>query len=346
MPLGLGHLQNIVNVKWGPGDGSFVTAGMFWVTSGEARYAKLTADGAERTKWTGIGRIGFFNTMGGAYAMVGADADGKGGTPTFVMLGYSDSDVHDCEIQLSNDGKNWKHVYYWDRLSEDETHSSAASLNAAVWDEKEKAFFVAAGLDQSIFDLEAGTSYVTEWDVLLRSADGRSWSEVGRQVLPTVSEKVEHSSMILGHCSDKVKDSRGFSVPDGFYGEKTIDKTSNSSLIIAPSIPRKVLYGINDGAGVIPIRADEQSSSVAITAHGETTTSSSADVGFPVFSVAYAGNIWIATGSAATLTFTDADKGRTAVSTDDGETWSVVDNVASVCVVALGAPKTDLEQPK
>lgn len=342
-PWRLDPLQTIINVNWGATGGSFVTAGFFWVMPNpEARYANLeNKETAETAKWQGLGKLGFFSVYSAAYARVGTDKDGKGGTPVFVLAGMADDSSHDAQIQISNDGKTWRRVYYRDRTPE---KISLASLNAVVWDENEKAFFAAAGLYESDFEIDP---IVHEYDILLKSSDGESWSEVARkEIIGTDTTMVE--GLICAHCSDKVKDKRGYSVPGGIYGEKKTGK--DSSIIIAPSTPREVRYGAV-AQGVLTIRRDEQSSSVTITAEEtkdgkKKTTSGSSDVGFPVFAVAYAGGIWIATGAPTILKYDGTDTGCTAVSTDDGKTWKKVDSVGSVCLVAIAAPKADLKTKK
>lgn len=309
MPLDPTFLSRIINVKWG-GDSTTAAGTLRTGFAGEANYTYCCTmtTSTEKPEWKQTGRYvsspepdvltGFEMGIGCmVYANVGADADGKGGTPTFVAGGaWGSSRGQPARIMASNDGANWINTY---------SSKGTGAVYRVCWDEQEHAFY-AAYQDDS----EGDTGGTDTYDVLLRSATGSGWSEVSRKQVGGIGFDLppNYVNPIVNHGGTKVKDANGNYVPNCFWGYNKATKT-----LIFPDPP----YGAgSDHIGEqLKIEREREDGTKEIT-----KTTLSFDT---IWAVAFAGGIWHAAGQKDETSPGQGGTGRIATSTDDGKTWEV-----------------------
>ena len=211
------------------------------------------------------------------------------GTPTFVFGGNGVdflSGLSFSYIQTSNNGMDWSQTF---------TYPSFSYVYAMTFDAVDNAFYAA---------MIHGPGGNATNEVLLKSRSGKSWSEVGRQV---IEGGVKYTSLLEPHCSDRIKNEANQPLPSGLYGYD-----AGKQILIAPH-PTPFWHGTLGGEGPniqIQTTDEEGNKHIAITPLA----------GFErVNAVAFAGGIWQAAGFSPG----DAGTGIIATSIDDGRTWDM-----------------------
>jgi hypothetical protein len=277
--LALDILTRVINVHWA-GGAVFVAAegggNLYYLNT-----AKTNKDGLP--SWENLGKFidtdgtddPFFH-VGSAHGLVG-----EAKTSTFVVVSYGGGTLGTGAIFASQDGLAWSKVFTLSKEQPD--RNTSATMFGVVWDGS--AFW--AGAHQSI-DVTFDDPRLSEIDILLTSSDGLRWQEVGRHV--TVVDTSDPAGvppeytrgLLADHCSNRVVDSLGNGLPDGFYGYDP-----DRELLIKPKgLPAidyyfgGVVYGNpsgvtiqNSGAGTIP-----------------------SNPGLPTSCVARSGGHWVAAG--------------------------------------------------
>jgi len=321
-PWRLDPLQNIVNINW---------AGTGVIVSGASRYSDieqiiryLATKDKDKLQWQGLG-VGDFGSAGEVYGAAfgggSIDANGKpSGNPTFVLVGAHDSGSTKQVgvIMASSDGISWEQVYTG-RGPDDVSEGSF--VFGVVWDESEKTFW--AGAHESENGRGAGegdTSEINEIDILLRSSDGRNWSEADRTVINFVDWSAGYGrGLLAAHCSDQVKDDNGNGVPDGIYAE-------TKSTRITPTVVQTIDYLFGDIGGNYGTSVKRK------YIEDGATKQETIELGITVVCVAHAGaSMWVAGGGA----FADGASAQSAYSLDDGKTWKKL-NVSGTSANLIG----------
>ena len=264
---------------------------------------------------------------------------GAGDRPVFILCGYKNTPGPGDNgiIVTSNDGKNWTTVYTIFRTYDD-THRGDAWVFAVVWDSN--AFYAGAHKwVQTFKERDDGAAYLSEqkeFDILLRSTDGMSWSEVGSQDFVIYSSPDGYGAgtnhgdppwgengLLASHCRN--------GIPDGFsYYFSDLD--TSTEIYIRPGTLPTANYNYGD------ISATDPSDSVLIDIKigGETPISRSTSPGFPVCGVAYSGGVIVAVGGTEVISVDRKGPSKFAISYNRGESWvagsySGVPPVNTVC---------------
>lgn len=321
-PIRLDPLQAIVNFGGKGGAGTFVTGDECCGNMcGVYDNLKDPAD------WTFLGELGFSsggNTNGASYRNLGADKDGKNGTPTFVLVGcnfgsQSGEDQFGV-IMTSHDGSNW---FQSAKITEEGGNRNSATCMGIVWDEKAHAWYVSVQTDISFGDPDVDDIL---WQKLYRSSNGLSWSEAGRQRI--FQDEPPSEGMLVAHYHNAA------GTRDGIFGywEKRDEsgKISESILVEAenPCFANVVGGSIDVGGG----------GNVLITHKlGRKTKVSSVYPGVSALCATFAGNIMVAGGIGGTITS----------SVDMGKTWDYQARSPDGDVFcAAGASKKDFDNKK
>jgi hypothetical protein len=292
-PHGEDFFNRIVNVHWPkrqpvvPGGGVFIAAdwqesNVYYLRTGVGTVESLPA-------WQNLGPLDFHQfsgdsttgyVQGSAYGLV------NGKEPVFVLVGGGGNTTAIGLIMASQDGLNWSRVFTLEREQPD--RNNGANIFAVVWDGS--AFW--AGAHQSLNRVPGGDDRVLEYDILLKSADGFSWSETGRHEIVFIDTgpsppppPIYTRGLLAPHCSNRVVDSYSNGLPDGFYGYNP-----DSMMVVPANLPAiDYFFGqvtTNSGGGV------------TITEFGKfgLDTTVPSDPGIPVTCVATANGIWVAAG--------------------------------------------------
>jgi hypothetical protein len=325
-PWALDPFQAVVNVNFG-GGGLFAASMVFDSSGFNLKSSFLRAKMPSKTSeqsWTITGSFSPFNhvveTRCGTYGNPGNNpTTGAKGKPTFVFAGldqdFSAADgsfINRSFIETSIDGgKTWTISY-----------SSLNSLaSTAAYNDDKQLFYV-----QIADNLDAPSFH---W-VTLSSPDGLAWSEAARFSAGSANPNYA-SPLLLDASSPLYKDATGQNCPDGVYGH---DKKKR--IVIAP-YPKLTAYAavkLYNGEQIEILKYDEHDTLLSrrVQSIGGMTR---------VFSVAFAGGIWTATGAAGDDT---NSFGKIAWSIDDGTNWTISyagSSSSTVSLITLGAPKPD-----
>jgi hypothetical protein len=274
-------------------------------------------DGNKRITWSQVFEeqrgMNYF-PYAGAYGLVGADpaADPpKPGKPTFVMAGIEQffdptgSSYTGTSILTSFDGSSWKQTY----------GNRTGQAYAAAWDGANKRFLV-----QGLGNVGVG-DYT---HVVYASGDGLSWSQI--ETKPGLGQaQIQPSSLLTATGTPLVKDVDGNIVPNGSYFGLNKDV-----MIIAP--PADSLNPYNPaGVGGLATAAIEIIKQEVDSSTGQKKiTRSNRAMLFDVFSVAFAGGIYVACGR-------NEDSLTIASSKDEGLNWNIdliLKGYVATCVLA------------
>jgi hypothetical protein len=326
-PWRLDPYQNIINVNFGSG-GTFV-AGVNADFSGFnqtllcLRDLMLTKKSDQNWQSGGSfsGSNHNFDGRCGAYGNPGSDpSTGKKGTPTFV-IGGGDIDYNTGPptgftyrsfiVTSTDNGRNWT-----------KTYTTVHGLTAVLAYDKIKQLFYAQTLDVTQADRGIGSNW--DW-VIISSVDGKIWKEIDR-IANGGSNPNYASPIIVNACDSIYKDATGHNCPGGVYGYN-----KSKRMVIAP-YPDMFAYSST---------GDTARNQIQILTFDKDGNRLSREIrSVPglnkIFSVAYAGGIWMASGDDG------VSKGLVAYSVDDGKTWAngyTRDN--SYLQVILAAPKSD-----
>jgi hypothetical protein len=281
--------KDVVNVKWG--GGIFVTGFYGYDFSSSKIYTN------KKNKWnvtfsapvnsSSFGVLASF-PGGIAYASVGADKENKiKGKPIFVLGGTTTKDGGPAMMLTSSNGIDWS----------SQTFGAKGFIYLVTWNETDQALY--AGMVDIV---EPDDAQVTLYDVTLKSADGKTWTQSGRILQ---DRRPDQPAPVAQYCSDKILDRNGNRVPTSVFG---YDK--NKDILIAPD-PINMTYGISYPSGE-PIHHGERLKIKRGPNNpdpGERTVSLPAGMEL-VWAVAFAGGVWQAAG-----------QGIVATSTDEGQTW-------------------------
>jgi hypothetical protein len=275
--------QKIINVQWKKQPGSVFVMG----DSGAfACYLQNNIDGTlDKTE---LGALSGFegqsvyqgSIWGSSYWNVGADADGKNGTPTFIMIGDDDA-IQDGGtltsngvIMTSNDGRSWRTTHKQrPRALDDSEHArGGCNMLAVVWDPDAHSFFAEVHESYIYHSGNGSEVYWEETNILLASSDGHGWGEVGRFVRVELQLDADGNTLredppmdpknglIQPHCSPRVSDGEGARAPDGMYGYYKDPKPGNEVLVYGDALP-----AVNYNGGISFANPPASSLTVEIT---------------------------------------------------------------------------------
>lgn len=253
--------------------------------------------------------IDLFGVAGsGSSSALVREHDADPGKPVWVVSARKEGGPDDSNggvIMYSEDGATWELVF--ERYEVDFGDDRVPWFfepTGIVWDEDEKAFFA------SFYTADFHSGESPEGEELYRSADGRSWSLVSRNLaLPPGGDPATTPSDIAAYCNKPENQNRSGGsqkIPDGLQGYN-----SNTSTFIRPT----GLRGFDPYNGAWYDGALTPSVTV-IDADGNESIKP-VDV-VNCFAVAFHSGVWIAVGG-ETPTGT-----YIAASFDDGQTWARV----------------------
>ena len=309
-PMGLG--QKCIGVQWG-GDAQFAAA---WVDNGgalneqdsSAQWVEVSGKDKDALGRTDFTSATAFSPGEFVLCLAGGVIDDK--TPAFVAVTGTGGTQGVGAIYHSPNGKFWSKVF---TLPNDGgSFGPDVAIGALCWivTFDGTQFWAAGNKAANVTDPDdPSRSGVYNFDILLSSSDGQSWSEAGSQTIFQGDPFEDTSGLIVPHLSEDVKNGQGIGAPSGYYGIKT-RSSDGSKVIIKPSGSFQV--DSRDGA------YDLTSPSTEVRISGGKKSSN--DLGFSVAGVAYGGkgtNLWLAVGP-----WNKGGNGTAAVSTDDGETWT------------------------
>jgi hypothetical protein len=307
-PWRLDPLQNIVNVSWGAG---VFACGVVQGVSLILLYYKSSAGG-----WVKGGTIlGDFDCRGGACGMVGADPGNNIKGTSVFLLGGGELQVGGGQflnvayIMTSTDGgQTWIRSYTND-------HSF---VTAMVYDPQDQTFYAQATAN-------AGRVNIAEYDwLVLKSSDGVSWVVVETTPATPGVDNNYYSPILIAAADPIYQDGNGNNCAGGIYG---YDKSSKTLIAPYPDILSSQYEGRGSGTG-IQIREED-------TDGNQTTTHATIPGMHQVYSVAFAGGVWQASGRGP------GDNGSALVATskDSGQTWATIyDLDDATAEVVLGGP--------
>lgn len=291
-------LQRIIAVHWRtPG---LVEGGVFIAGDGDGNIFNLrVGPGAELDEHTGLPAwknlgtlgVGLSWVQGSSHAVVDRGANKE---PVFVLVGGTGGTGGVGVIMASADGLSWSRVYTQTvaggPVSTD--RGQGANVWAVVWDEKDKNFY-AAGHQSFDREVDPGDPHLYECDILLKSSDGHSWSEVGRvnnawdsSVIGTTWAPYP-TGLLDAHCNKRATDDLGNGLPDGFY---KYDSTNNIMIVPTKVVDLDYLFG-GIGVNYIP------PSSVTVTKFAvDPRPLPPSSTGIPTYCVAGIGESWMAAG--------------------------------------------------
>lgn len=283
-------VTHIVNVHWA---GAVFIAGEY--NNSNIHYLKVGAE-----EWENLGTLDFQKdedgytgvVQGSAFAMI-EKGSGKEKEPVFVLVGGGGHTDAIGIIMTSADGKKWSRVYQFGTMSDS---YRGANIFAVVWDEENQSFYAGAHQSDNFADPDTEYRWMAETDILLQSFDGSDWKEIKRHQMKVESHRGEPfppwpkytAGLLAEHCSDRVKDTNGNGIPDGFYGYKV------DELIVAPTDVASIDYF--SGTVVIP----DASSSVKVIPIDIDAASIDTDTRFPTNCVAFYNGSWMAAGGTYT----------------------------------------------
>lgn len=304
MPVGFDLTRRIVNVKWG--GGVFVAAYERFGSNPASRVWTNKIKSSKLDAWkvtfsTPANSDGFSVSEfpgSATYASIGANKEtGKKGKPVFVIGGLSLSTENPGpgKTLTSSNGTDWS----------SQTHGGDnAYVYLTTWDEDKQAFY--AGMIDIVSD-ETGR---VQYDVSLKSPDGRSWNEITRIELVRTRKE---PAPVENFCSNKIRDINGNRVPTSIFG---YDEATD--ILIAPD-PINMTFGItyddpiNHGTALKIKRGPDNPDP------GEKILPLPAGMA-RVWAVAFAGGIWQAAGLAPGAF---PQHGIVATSTDNGDNWTI-----------------------
>jgi len=324
-PYRLDPWQNIVNVNLG--SGATFAAGILADQSGFNGTLLCLRDRMPAKKseqnWQSTGTFSkgdhVFNCRCGAYGDPGKDtSNGVKGTPTFI-LGGIDFDfttgpptgvTYQSFIVTSTDGgKNWSKTYF----------TVNGFVEVATYDKNKQLFYAqTTDLSSSFFN----------WDwVIISSPDGITWKEIKR--IPNGGFNPNYASPIIVNASDSIyKDSSGHNCPGGVYG---YNKGSRMVIAPYPDILAYTFVSRQSGDRIQILKFDKDGNRISQDIKSIRGLKQ-------VFSVAYAGGIWMASGHDGA----DNPGAVIACSVDNGKNWATAyTRGTSFVPVVLGAPKND-----
>ena len=294
--LGLDFLTQIINVQWAGGGVYVAGSQRFFSNPKNDVWANTIKTTEKLTNWektlsTATG--GFMSAPfpgSGVWALMGDD-------PIFILTGAADNletgGGSPGMMVTSEDGSTWASHNF----------GSFAVIYLVMWNKTDKALY-AGMLDYSQVALDN-----TLFDVVLRSSDGLSWSEVER--IPFVEL---YSSAIEKHCSDKVIDIHGHKVPTSVFGYD-----EDNDVLITPD-PVNMTWGITYPAGEDFQHGDRLKIIRGPNNENAGTVTMALPAGMArVWAVGYAAGIWQAAGEAGE----PFAHGVIATSVDDGNTWTI-----------------------
>ena len=261
-----------------------------------------------------------FDVFGGAFSNSGSSSalikahDADPGKPVWVVSGWKDNaaSATGTIILYSEDGATWDLVFERYQVNDGDDRSPwILEPTGIVWDEDEKAFyasFYTADFHMPVF----GPAEVTQGEEIYRSADGRSWSLVSRNMhLTEDDDPTTIASDLAAHCNKPENQNRSGGsqkLPDGLQGFN-----KNTGTFIRPA----GLMGFDPYNGAWYAGGENP----AVTRIDDKGISSTVSVGVvDCLAVACHNNVWIAVGGPGEAhggTYID-------LSFDDGQTWASV----------------------
>jgi hypothetical protein len=275
-PYGEDFFQRIVGVHWP--EKFKVTGGVFVAGCADGSIFYLRV-GAGELEWQLVGN--FTDSGDGSPIVFTGSSYGlvNGEEPVFVMVGAGSSADSVGSIFASQDGLNWSKVYTLIPARPDV--SRGCSMFSVAWDGTQ---FWAGGHRSENYQRD-GDPNLYEIDMLFNSSDGFGWHEVDsvsnsfNTTLPDVGWSLgDYTTGLLNpHCSSNVVDKNRNNVPDGVYGYDPI----SGNLVRPENVPSiDYFFGRAEGTGGGVVANDNPIESPE----------------FPTFSVALAGNTWVAGG--------------------------------------------------
>lgn len=319
MPVGYPQdiVTNIINVHW--------ASGLTAVLSDTYNVVLLKIDGQDAT-WENLGTLDFWKHEGDswtgspqacAFAEI-TDPVTHATTPTFVLVGGGGTTSAIGLIMSSSEGRNWTRRF---SFSEPSDTFTGATIMAVAWNDTDKAFYAAGHQSDNGVDPDPdnpGIFSLRETDLLFKSTDGKSWSEVGRNVREwrSTADPPDYSvGLLVAHLDDLgvYDNENGNRAPDGIYGYD-----EDAQVIIAPVPVYSVLYDVGGLSSPTP-------TGVTITSLGPGPAPDyPTDTGFPPRAVGFESE-WVAVGGsyashtqkAALLTLTLDDDGEPVYDWED-----------------------------
>lgn len=262
-----------------------------------------------------------FDVFGGAFSNSGSSSalikahDADPGKTVWVVSGWKDNADHSATgsiILYSEDGATWELVFERYQVNTGADRSPwILEPTGIVWDADEKAFF--ASFFTADFHIpDFGPAEVTQGEEIYRSADGRSWSLVSRNMhLTGDDDPTTVASDLAAHCKKPENENRSGGsqkIPDGLQG---FNKTTGTFIRPAGLMGFDPYNGAWYAGGAPP----------AVTRIDDKGISSTVSVGVvDCLAVAFHNNVWIAVGGPGGAhggTYID-------LSFDDGKTWASV----------------------
>lgn len=300
MPLGQHFLQNIVNVQWGEGGGTFVV---------KSHHSNVIVGHIESTDeldkdWSNVGVQ--FDAITGFYSNSGASAALIEKKQVYVMSDRRNDEDGNAGsfIMYSENGTDWEKVYERYEVNDGDIRDPwIFEPTGIVWDDDEKTFY--AAFYHAALDLTGGGVHVTDGESICSSADGKTWSLVSDALAERPGGLTDDDPSLLDdHCT---KPENKGEIPDGLQAYDKKKKTFMKPAALTG-------FGPVNGA----VYAGEPTSEITIEREGdEETVASTGTMSGPCYAVGYHGGIWVAVGGVADLLRIDA-------SADSGEEWENV----------------------
>ena len=267
-----------------------------------------------------------FDAFGGSYSNSGSSSalikehDADPGKPVWVVSGQKENaeSANGSIILYSEDGASWDLVFERYEVNDgDDRVPWVLEPTGIVWDEDEKAFFASFYTADWHQSGESGEFLETpEGEEIYRSANGRTWTLVSRNLHLTGSEDLGAvASDLAAYCKKPENQNRGGGsqkIPDGLQG---FNKSTGTFIKPAGLLGFDPYNGARYEGSLVP----------AVTRIDDKGISTTVPVGVvDCYAVAFHNSVWIAVGGGPVGPLENPGGTFIDVSFDDGLTWASV----------------------